>query len=85
MEIKANMNAELRGDFASRGAWYKNMREVGAFSVNDILALEDMPPVEGGDTRLASLNYVPLEDFKELSRNRNQPDRNQPERGEDNG
>ena len=85
LEIKANMNAELRGDFASRGAWYKNMREVGAFSVNDILALEDMPPVEGGDTRLASLNYVPLEDFKELSRNRNQPDRNQPERGEDNG
>ena len=73
LEIKANMNAELRGDFSARGNWYKNMRETGAFSVNDILALENMPPVDGGDTRLASLNYVPLEDFRDLSTNRNQP------------
>ena len=47
------------------------MREIGALSVNDILALEDMPPVPGGDTRYSSLNYIPLEDFRELSRARN--------------
>lgn len=71
IEIRRNMMAELRGDAESRGNWYKTMREVGAFSPDDILALEDMPKVPGGDTRYASLNYVPLEDFKQLSLNRN--------------
>lgn len=71
LEIRRNMMAELRGDSASRGTWYKTMREVGAFSPDDILALEDMPSVPGGDTRYASLNYIPLELFKELSVNRN--------------
>lgn len=67
LRIRGNLMNELRGDFASRGAWYKNMRECGGFSVNDILALEDMPNVDGGDERYASLNYVPLQDFREIS------------------
>lgn len=71
LEIRRNMMAELRGDVASRGTWYKNMREMGAFSADDVLALEDMPKVPGGETRNASVNYVPLEDFKEISRKRN--------------
>ena len=66
-KIRVNMMAELRGDFTSRGAWYKAMREIGAFSVNDIMALEDMPDVDGGDERYASLNYVPLALWRELS------------------
>ena len=65
------MMAELRGDNAARSSWYKNMREIGVFSVNDINRLEDMPDVEGGDERLASLNYVPLSKWVELSINRN--------------
>ena len=71
LELRINMMAELRGDNAARSAWYKAMREIGAFSVNDIMALEDMPDVEGGEERLASLNYVPLSLWKELSVNRN--------------
>lgn len=71
LELRINMMAELRGDNAARSAWYKNMREIGVFSVNDINRLEDMPDVEGGDERLASLNYVPLSVWKELSVNRN--------------
>ena len=70
-ELRINMMAELRGDTASRAAWYKTMREVGGFSVNDILELEDMPRVDGGDERLASLNYVPLSMWAELSMKRN--------------
>lgn len=68
MEIRINMMAELRGDTASRGTWYKTMQEVSAFSANDILALEDLPDVPGGDERKASLNYVPLSMWPELSR-----------------
>ena len=71
LRLRKNMMAALRGDSTSRGAWYRTMREIGAFSVNDILALEDMPDVSGGDTRNANLNFVPLEDFKRLSEHRN--------------
>lgn len=71
LELRINMMAELRGDNAARGTWYKTMREIGAFSVNDIMALEDMPDVEGGEERMASLNYVPLSKWVELSVNRN--------------
>ena len=73
LEVKANMAAEMRGDDKSRAEFYKAMREIGAFSVNDIRELEDRPKVAGGETHYASLNYVPLEDFRELSKNRNQP------------
>ena len=68
LEIRINMMAELRGDTAARKDWYKAMNEIGVFSVNDIEELEDRPDVPGGDARKASLNYVPLEDWPELSR-----------------
>lgn len=68
LEIRINMMAELRGDTTARGQWYKDMLQEGPFSVNDVRALEDLPDVPGGHHRRASLNYVPLEDWPELSR-----------------
>lgn len=68
--LPRNMMAELRGDTAARKEWYKAMRECGAMTVNEIRALEDLPPVPGGDELYASLNYVPLADWPELSRRR---------------
>ena len=68
LEIRINMMAELRGDTTARGNWYKDMLQEGVFSVNDVLALEDLPDVPGGEHRRASLNYVPAEDWPELSR-----------------
>lgn len=70
LEIRYNMMAELRGDTAARANWYRVMREIGGFSVNDILRLEDMLDVSGGDVRQASLNFVPLRFWAELSRMR---------------
>ena len=67
LQLRRNMMGELRGDWASRSAWFKNMNEIGVYSVNDILALEDLPDVPGGDRRKASLNYVPLDLWAELS------------------
>ena len=78
LEIRMNMMAELRGDMASRATWYKTMRDIGYFSVNDIADLEDTPEVPGGDTRNASLNYVPLDMFRELSAKRNGGSVNEP-------
>ena len=67
LRIKRELKQLLRGDTAAQMAAYKVMREIGASSVNDILALEDLPKVPGGDSRYASLNYVPLELFEMLS------------------
>ena len=71
LKIRVNMMAELRGDFTSRANWYKAMREIGGYCINDIMALEDLPDVDGGDERYASLNYVPLSVWRELSIKRN--------------
>lgn len=68
LRIKRELKQLLRGDTAAQAAWYKAMREEGVYSVNDIRALEDMEAVDGGDSRYASLNYVPLGAFEELSR-----------------
>lgn len=67
LRIKREPKQLLRGDTAAQAAWYKAMREVGAYSVDDIRALEDMEKVPGGGSRNASLGYVPLEDWPELS------------------
>ena len=61
------MKVFLRGDTAAQAAWYKALREVGAYSVDDIRALEDLPNVPGGGGRYASWNYGPLETWGELS------------------
>lgn len=72
LEIRINLMAELRGDIKSRGAWFTMMRNISVFSPNDIRALEDMPDIEGGEDLYASLNYVPLADWKRLSEQRNE-------------
>ena len=71
LEIRTNMMALLRSDQESRAKYYQTMWQIGAYSDNDILALEDMPDVEGGDEHMASLNYVPLRLWPELSIQRN--------------
>lgn len=71
LEVRINMMAELKGDTSARGQWYKIMLQEGPFSVNDVLKLEDLPDVPGGDRRRASLNYVPLDLWPELSILRN--------------
>lgn len=73
LQLRRNMMGELRGDWAARAAWFKSMREIGAYSINNILALEDMPDIAGGDEHYASLNYIPADLFRELSINRNEP------------
>lgn len=76
LRIRRNMDAALRGDTTSRASFYETMWRIGAFSANDTLALEDRPNVPGGDVRIARLDGVPLEDFREISHQRNRGDAN---------
>ena len=60
--IKGNINAELRGDTSARATWYEKMQQMGAYTINTILELEDMPNIgEEGDVRLIGPNKTPLE------------------------
>ncbi len=70
--VKYNLEDRLRADTKTRDEHYRTMRELGAYSVNDIRAKEDEADVPGGDSRYASWNYGPLERFEELSAHRNQ-------------
>jgi HK97 family phage portal protein len=47
--VKFSLGGLLRGDSAARAAFYKTMREIGAYSANDVRAFEDLNPREGGD------------------------------------
>lgn len=71
LEIRTNMMALLRSDSKNRAEYYRIMRQEGPYSVNDIRALEDLPDVEGGDEHAASLNFVPLSLWRDLSLKRN--------------
>lgn len=50
----------LRGDSAARGSFYNQLWMLGALSPNDIRALENMPPIEGGDRHYVPLNVMPI-------------------------
>lgn len=59
--FKFNLEALLRGDSVTRAAFYNALFQMGALSPNEIRALEDMNPTEGGDQRFVQLNLVPLD------------------------
>ncbi|WP_228988599.1 phage portal protein [Streptomyces sp. DH8] len=59
---KYQLGGLLRGDSAARALFYRAMRDTGAFTANNILALEDMPPITDGtgDIHLQPMAMAPL-------------------------
>lgn len=57
---KFSIQGFLRGDSRARAEFYERMWRMGVFSINDILAFEDMNPVDGGDVRFVPMNFLPL-------------------------
>lgn len=56
------LQALMRGDNASRAAFYKSMLEMGAMTINEIRALEDMNGIgEDGDVHFVSNNVRTLD------------------------
>lgn len=59
---KMDLRGLLRGDSAARATFYKNLWQMGALSINGILALEDENGIgPNGDYRFVPANYVTLE------------------------
>lgn len=58
--VKFSVEGLLRGDTKGRYYSYAVGRNWGWLSVNEIRRLEDLPPVEGGDTYMQPLNMTKL-------------------------
>lgn len=58
--VEHNVDGLLRTDLASRYQAYSIGRNWGWLSVNEVRALEQLEPVEGGDTYMMPMNMMPM-------------------------
>lgn len=57
-----NVDALMRGNAASRASFYQQMTAAAIMTRNQCMKLENLPPVEGGDTYLVQGAMVPLDE-----------------------
>ena len=62
---KLNLRALMRGDSTAQGQWYREMRNIGVYSVDEIREFEDLDPVPGGDKRVTQVNMTTLDKIGE--------------------
>lgn len=58
--IEFNLEGLLRGDSANRATFYKEMTGIGVMTINECRALENLPPVEGGEVPRMQMQNVPI-------------------------
>jgi HK97 family phage portal protein len=58
--IEINLAGLLRGTPAERAAFYNAGLQNGWFTINEVRALENMPPVEGGDVPRMQVQNQPI-------------------------
>lgn len=59
--VKFNMEGALRGDSATRSAYYEKMLNLGVYSINEVRKLENMNSIgDEGDTHRVDLNHVDI-------------------------
>lgn len=58
--IEFNIEGLLRGDSAARGAFYAQGLQNGYFTINEVRAWENLPPVEGGETPRMQMQNIPI-------------------------
>ncbi len=65
---KMNFNSLMRGDSASRGTYFQLMRNIGAYNVNDIRRLDDLPTIgPDGDKYVMQSQYTTLDKIGEAT------------------
>ncbi|USK78964.1 phage portal protein [Peribacillus frigoritolerans] len=68
--VSFNMASALRGDSASRSAFYKTMLEMGVYNINEVRELEDRDKIENGDKHFVSLNHTTVDNLENYQNNR---------------
>jgi HK97 family phage portal protein len=66
--LKYNLTSLLRGDSQARAEFYKKMIEMGAYSINEVRALEEQDTIDNGDSHYISLNYTTIDLIEEYQR-----------------
>lgn len=65
--IEFNLEGLLRADSAARAKFYGDMSRIGAMTINEIRALENLPPVEGGDVPRMQAQNIPITEAQGLT------------------
>jgi HK97 family phage portal protein len=58
--IEFNLEGLLRGDSGARSTFYQSALNNGWMTINEVRALENMPPVDGGDVPRMQSQNVPI-------------------------
>jgi HK97 family phage portal protein len=58
--VSFNLEALLRADSQGRANFYQSGLQNGWFTINEVRALENLPPVEGGNTPRMQMQNVPI-------------------------
>lgn len=66
---KFSVEGLLRGDSAARSAFYASAIQNGWMSVNEVRALENREPIEGGDVHVIQSNLLPLDQLGKMLSN----------------
>lgn len=66
IKVKFNMNGYARANMKDRANFYQFMIRNGVFNPNEIRALEDLPPYDGGDQYFVSRDICPIEQIYDL-------------------
>jgi HK97 family phage portal protein len=60
ISVEFNLEGLLRADSQGRASFYQTMTQLGAMTINEVRALENLPPVEGGDVPRMQMQNVPI-------------------------
>ena len=59
-KFQFDMLTLMRGDMASRSAYYHTLLGDGVLTINEVRGLENRNAIEGGDQALVQVNQLPL-------------------------
>lgn len=62
-----SLNDLQRGDSAARADYYAKMTQIGVMNINEVRALEDLNPVEGGSVHTVQINQIALDKLEAYS------------------
>lgn len=67
--IEFNLEGFLRGASEARARFYQVMLAAGVMTINEVRALENLPPVEGGDVPRMQSQNIPITDAAGIGHN----------------
>jgi HK97 family phage portal protein len=67
IEIEFNVEGLLRGDSKSRAEFYASGLQNGWRTINEVRALENLPPIEGGDVARVQVQNAPITTADQLA------------------